>query len=128
MLHTAVKYPEPNAEKAIAEKIALLIKQGADVHQKNEAGLTPLHYAVAHNNTNAIEPLIRGGADVNELTDGGYYTPLHLAVFYSNEAAAKKLLALGADPSIKNTEGKQAVDLLTESPNREIAALLKSKH
>lgn len=45
--------------------IGLLIRHGADLHQRGVNDWTPLHYAVALRDTDAIALLIQAGADPN---------------------------------------------------------------
>jgi len=45
-----------------AEKVKLLVENGADVNIKDKFGCTPLYYALKYDNTNIIEYLKRYGA------------------------------------------------------------------
>jgi len=51
-----------------------LIRNGANIHSKDDYGNTPLHYTV---NTEMAEYLIKKGADVNSTNNKGQ-TPLHM--------------------------------------------------
>lgn len=56
----------------------ILIKNGADVNARNEAGKTPLHYAASHGQTEIVRRLLEAGADP-DVKDKNNYTPLLLA-------------------------------------------------
>ena len=77
-----------------AEAVAALIKAGANVNVTNEAGATPLHYAVG--SEGLVELLLEAGANPNarSLTR---YTPLQSAAARPDSyGSVKRLLAAGA--------------------------------
>lgn len=61
-----------------AAVVALLLEAGADLHCKDRADRTPLHYAAANHNASACGALIRAGAWL-QVADAGGTTPLSLA-------------------------------------------------
>jgi hypothetical protein len=58
-------------------------------------GQTPLHFAIARNQIDLVDPLIELGADV-DATDGNDQTALEFAMLRGNGAAAARLRAAGA--------------------------------
>jgi ankyrin repeat protein len=90
-------------KKADAEKVKLLIADGADIDakcgdtsitEKEEiASATPLYYAVDANNMNLVKLLVEAGADVN----AGSWPPLCRAVEKNNTAIAEYLIDHGAN-------------------------------
>lgn len=58
------------------------------------------------------------------IQDEHKYTPLHLAIKWSNSEVVKILLAHGADPTMKNSKGQTALDLVKDK-NSELASLLR---
>lgn len=73
-----------------------------------------------------IRKLIAEGADVNcqnKLCGGN--TPLHLAATTHNVELIRILVANGADKTLKNYEGKTAVEFVKDCLNIEIVELLK---
>lgn len=87
-------------------------------------GWTLLHYAIEHEQIDVAEWLISLDFDVNAQDNNGW-TPLLLAIDIEVQAAigspsselTELLLQHGADPTIKNSEGKLAMDLATELPH-----------
>ena len=68
-------------------------------------GSTPLHWAAYHDDLAAAERLIRGGANVNAVTDLGV-TALWAASQNGSEAMVKKLLDAGANPNLTLLAGE----------------------
>jgi ankyrin repeat protein len=64
---------------------------------------TPLNLAVFHNRTNAVEMLIRAGADVNQIDSRGF-APLHFAVLRNNLQALSLLLRHKANPNAASAQ------------------------
>lgn len=58
--------------------VELLLRHGANVNAKQQAGVTPLHSAAHNGQTHLAKLLIRNGADVQAKTDEGK-TPLDMA-------------------------------------------------
>jgi ankyrin repeat protein len=93
-----------------------LIEQGADVNYKDKDGFTPLHNAL--NLPSQIETaryLLKVGADINAQTYKEKWTPLHFAVSNSigNEFddVIRMLLDAGADQTLKDSDGRTAMDI-----------------
>ena len=71
---------------------------------------TPLHYATAHVQPQAISMLVEAGANL-ESVDSKDNTPLHYAAGYGRVNECRLLLNLGANPAAKNGTGKTPLDL-----------------
>lgn len=87
--------------------LKLLIKNGADIHQKDFAGQTPLHRAALTPKGETLELmkyLIAEGANVNAKDSEGN-TPLFIAQAVKNDDAVNLLINSGADTTIKNNLG-----------------------
>lgn len=121
--------PEPDVQRT---EIEALLDAGADLHETDKNGVTPLHHAVRFRSPAAVETLLRRGAAVNQTCKRSGSTALHRAVTSTGAPGtsgkhleAKQiveiLLRYGADPAIKNKNGKKAADYVR---NEEILRLL----
>ena len=108
-LHVAIK-------KGDFSKAESLIKDGAEINLKDNAGWTPLHEAAANFNgkiLDILKLLLENGASVNAKANNGS-TPLHDAVMFLPDECVKFLLEKGADPDIVNDDGKTPRLLVAE--------------
>jgi uncharacterized protein len=116
------------------QEIESLLKAGADVHETDKNGVTPLHHAVRFRSPAAVTNLLAHGARVNQVCKRSGSTALHRAVTSTGApgTAGKKaeameiirlLLKAGADRSIKNKSGKAAIDY---SQDEEVLRLLEN--
>ena len=76
------------------ESVHALVDAGADVHEKNIRGETPLHWAILGRNLEPIRVLIEAGTDVHTKDDKGQ-TPLHTATKDGNWAGRSRLRRFG---------------------------------
>ena len=84
----------------------VLIDAGADVHTKNENGLSPLHYTCSSvgGDADVVQVLIDAGADI-EMKDCYGYSPLHSACTSGALEVVKMLVRVGAAVCVTdNTE------------------------
>ena len=124
--------PEPDKQRA---EIEALIEAGADIHETDKNGVTPLHHAVRFRSPAAVETLLRRGAAVNQTCKRSGSTALHRAVTSTGTPGTSGkhlqarqiveiLLRYGAEPAIKNKNGKKAADYVRDD---EILRLLTDK-
>ena len=101
------------------------LDSGADIHEKDSNGWTPLFHAAHRGDLNIVQLLIGAGADVNHGSDTGF-TALFSAVLSGHTGIVKELLTSGAKPS-----PVQGIALRGYAPNAEIAncstTLIKGK-
>ena len=94
--------------RAIVDYINFLIKEGANVRDKDDCGNTALHLAVARNySMEIIKPLIDKGLDVNAVNVYGE-TPLHSAMAKGNKRVInviKLLFENGATGNVLDYSG-----------------------
>jgi len=100
------------------EMTELLLNNGADVHQTDYSGETPLHTAAYHGRgkTDVVVLLVKNGADVNAKESSGK-TALHWAVSQEQTNIARFLIESGADVNAEITsgleKGKTALDMVS---------------
>ena len=95
-------------------------------HLGGKLGTTPLQQAALAGRTEAVELLIRRGADVNAVArDRG--TALHAAAFLGHEKAVHALVQNGADINAANIRGETPLGLATidEGTTRYFASMLE---
>lgn len=83
-----------------------LLKKGAS---PNGGSGLPLAFAIMTKNKNAIDLLVKNGADVNYPGKNGF-RPLMTATIEGDETVLKTLLAHGADPKLKDEKGMTVFD------------------
>lgn len=103
------------AHEGYTEVVTLLLAHGAHVNYQADqiGGWSPLLCASAKNKGEVVEILLTHGAQINQVEKGGY-TPLMVAANNGHGEVVKILLAHGADKTIKNNDGKTALDLAQE--------------
>lgn len=69
------------------------------IYYATGASAAPIHDAIMSNEPNAVQSVIKTGADLNQ-SDYITGTPLHVAVGQSNLNAIVQLLGAGADPNL----------------------------
>lgn len=87
-----------------------------DVHQRDRAGRTPLHYAAGDGRLDAVKSLIGAGAEVDAREDTGQYTPLMFAAQRDdNIDIITALVEAGADVNLTNSKGDTPLFIATMS-------------
>ncbi len=76
----------------------ILLRHGAAINQKDDAGITPLFYAAMNNHLDLAKRLIEAGANINLTLEGTTsQSPLSIAFKNKNKALMRLLLKNGAD-------------------------------
>ena len=78
-----------------------MTERGADVNKPDRYGRTPLHFAAASNNVEALEWLLGHGAEMELKTLEECQTPLHYAARHDSIEAMKALLKKGSECFLK---------------------------
>ena len=87
---------------ATGKAVTLLFDHGASVSISGEGGITPLHQVSREGTKEAVQALIRRGADVNAAMPTLGNTPLLEAAHYASPVVAQILLEAGADINARN--------------------------
>ena len=97
--------------------IQALVHGGADIHERDNDGMTPLHWAVVAHRPEVVKALLAAGADVNAVDHFGYTSLLYAATIdFGDSETATMLLQAGADPNVKDKKGKTALAQAREYP------------
>ena len=87
---------------ATGKAVSLLFDYGASVSIRSRKGNTPLHIVARDGTPEAVQALIRRGADVNAATSPIGNTPLHSAAKFGTPSVAQILINAGADVNARN--------------------------
>jgi uncharacterized protein len=83
----------------VHELMALLLAHGADVHQRGINDYTPLHWAAAQGDVEAVSMLLAGGADPNAITRiDDLETALEVAAAAGRDSVVQLLTPLTTRP------------------------------
>merc|ERR1712167_128584 len=92
------------ARRGDLQRIQEFLKDGKDVNSKDFKGVTPLGYAVGHDQLSVVKVLIDAKANINEIDSAGNGA-VHFAAGYGRVKVLEHLLARGADASKVNQMG-----------------------
>ncbi len=109
------------------EVTAYLLKKGAKINQPaaNPTKVMPLHSAVAKNDIELCDLLLKNGADVNAQQTQGV-TPLMSAAHLGNLDLVKLLMENGADIKLTTDDGKTAITYAEQDGHQAILTYLQS--
>lgn len=101
-----------------------LIEAGADLNLTDKGGYSALMLAASNNHAEVVNLLLKAGADPNqvEMTEG--FSALIWAVKLGHIETVNRLLASTADRSIRDFDGKSALDWALEEKRGELITLL----
>lgn len=108
-------------EKTASERLISTLKsRGLSIDETDNAGNSPLHYAILKGRSAYAKLLIDQGASL-ELKDRLDLSPLHLAVYMNNSEVTNKLLSKGAIVDIRGNTGYTPLHMASEMNHMEIA-------
>lgn len=106
------------------EVIKALIAAGADVNIATDGGNTAIQEAALQGNVAITKLLIEKGANVNAVNQWNE-TPLFICGLAKGSAeVAQLLLDAGADKTMKDVDGKTAVDMALQNTNEAVLRVL----
>ena len=130
---SALDGPAPRVDRVID----LLVGAGLDPDAPDEAGLRPLHAALAPDqygpghaesdgfNEPAALALIRVGVTIDISYPSSGYRPLHAAAAADSVAVITALLEAGANPTDRSADGKTPLDVAREVDARRCIEVLE---
>ena len=113
-------------DKADVAVVKYLITQGANIHAKNNYGVTPLHWAADTGHIATAQYLISQGADVNAQDDENK-SPLHWAAYKGHVEFVKFLVSQGANIDATGKNGKSLLHTTVQRGHVEVAKYLVSQ-
>jgi hypothetical protein len=124
---TSFKSPLMNAaSKGDIETAQKLIKDGADINERNRSGLTPLMMAIEYGKPDAAKVFIQMGADI-ESKDKSGYTALTYAVLWNKIEIVKLLIEKHANVNVCDSSGETPIMLAASHGYQSIVELLIDK-
>jgi ankyrin repeat protein len=124
---------DPRLEAAVqrgdANRVRAALGVGADkIHAVNQYGSPIIHMASSLGKEAAIEVLIQRGANLDDANSVGW-TAMMLAARDGHPGALRLLLEANADPTLRDREGRSALDWAlasAHSDNSECTTLLQN--
>ena len=121
-IHFAVKY----APLETLKKFVDIHRKDLNVNAETNGGWTPLMYAIESGGPDAVNVLVKAGADVNAENKHGK-TSLIFAAWNRNPDAVNVLVKAGADVNAENKYGKTSLMYAAESGSADaVRALVKA--
>lgn len=109
------------------EVVEELLKAGANVHQLDQWGRTPLMLAVERANPKVVETLLKAGANPNHVNKDGETPLLVAAKWTKGRETTEALLKKGARLDCVDKNGNTPLIIATRNKRREVVeALLKA--
>ena len=90
--------------KGHTDTVKLLLDRGANIEEKDNYGITPIHRAAWEGQTDTVEFLLDRGANIEEKNNRGY-TPIHSAAENGKTDTVELLLDRGAHIEEKDDNG-----------------------
>lgn len=110
-----------------ADVVCSILRRGADVHQRDKLGITPLYCAFRKNNEGIIRLLLEAGADEVDVRDGRNRTALHFAAESNSEVFVQWLLKVGHDIQWPDDESRTALHFAAMANGGPVVRLLLKK-
>jgi ankyrin repeat protein len=112
------------AKRGDLQKLQEFLKDGKDVNGRDFKGVTPLGYAVGHDQLAAVKVLIDAKANLDEVDSAGN-SAVHFAAGYGRKKALEHLLARGANASKVNQQGMTPMAVALQNKQQEAMGILQ---
>jgi ankyrin repeat protein len=111
---------------ALDDATILIREKGVDVDLRDDDGMTAISYAAMWNHDSVLNLLhLVGGASLN-VQDNDGDTPVIQAAYNNSPDALELLISFGADTSVKNKDGKCALQYALDKQYIKCATILKT--
>jgi len=112
------------ARRGDLQRLQEFMQDGRDVNSKDFKGVTPLGYAVGHDQLSVVKVLIDAKANVNDVDSAGN-SSVHFAAGYGRVKILEHLLARGATASKVNQMGQTPLAVAQQNNQQQAVALLQ---
>jgi len=112
------------ARRGDLQRLQEFVQDGKDVNARDFKGVTPLGYAVGHDQLSVVKVLIDGKADVNEVDSAGN-SAVHFAAGYGRVKILEHLLARGAAVTKVNQMGLTPLAAAQQNNQQQAVAILQ---
>ena len=102
-----------------------MVRAGADPDSEGANGFTALLHFSGRGNTEGIQELVRFGANVNS-AEKDKWTPLMFCAFRGDIQDVIFLMNNGADQTMRNNQGRTALEMATAEGHTAVAEILRS--
>lgn len=114
------------ARNQIRKVIKAYLENGADIELRSgPENQTPLNMASQSGTAEAVETLVKAGADLEAKNSSGH-TPLHEAVVTGETESIRILVAAGADTTAKTPKGETPADLAANARRNDAEEALRT--
>ena len=127
----AAAVDSPVANAAMGRDIAslrTLLDEGGDANAGRGDGMTGLHWAAKHGNSEMARLLLDAGANLEALTRIGDHTPLHVASTAGHASVMMVLVEAGADVNASTTTGATPLHFAAASGSRQAVEVLLARN
>jgi len=112
------------AKRGDLQRLQQFLKDGKDVNSKDFKGVTPLGYAVGHEQLSVVKVLVDAKANVNEVDSAGN-SAVHFAAGYGRVKVLEHLLARGVNHSKVNQMGLTPMGAAQQNNQQQAVAILQ---
>jgi hypothetical protein len=112
------------ARRGDLQRLQEFLQDGKPVDSRDFKGVTPLGYAVGHDQLSIVKVLIDAKANVNDVDSAGN-SAVHFAAGYGRVKVLEHLLARGAAVSKANKMGMTPLAAAQQNKHQQIVALLQ---
>merc|ERR1711990_565458 len=114
------------ARRGDLQRLQEFLKDGKDVNAKDFKGVTPMGYAVGHDQPSVVKVLIDAKANINDVDSNGN-SAVHFAAGYGRAKILEHLLARGAAVSKVNQMGLTPLAAAQQNKQQQAVEILQRR-